>query len=144
MSLFACDAEQVEDLGVNTRTLTPEMCKLKWDAMLESERSMVFREDEYWPEMAVLDGDLGGDTELASQVMRSRGWYGVASPPEDRSDTMYFLPNGEAFGSSPPAKPGDGLLPACEASYISGVPFTKVIRRYTAEGGGVAYEVSNR
>lgn len=148
LGLSACSESYATSSETPGFVTDPDKCEATWLALLNEERKMVLDEEGYWSEMVVLNGDLGGDIELAGKYMAAKGWFGVARPPDQRDGKeLYFLPNREPLGSMPAADLAEGLLVPCTAAWISGVPFTKVIRRFS--GGrpgdaGIAYKVEAR
>ena len=117
----------------------PQKCVLQWETRLYEHRHLTGEDANYWPEQLILDAELGGDEKLAKDYMEQHGWFAAYSG--EPTKTLYLMPNTERMGIFPAADPSQGVKHACTAAWISGVPFTQVVRR--GEGGqGVIYEVS--
>lgn len=124
----------------------PEKCVAQWQIRLESHRNMT-GESDGWPEQLILDANQGGDFKMAQLYMAKFGWFAAASE-NDKDLSLFFMPDLNPVKSSDPrfkqpvaAILADGLKHACNASWISGVPFVRVTKR-GEEGQGVLYSVT--
>jgi hypothetical protein len=102
-----------------------ELCSLRTETRLQDARQATYQRRDIWPDQYWFDARIG-DWKLAQSFMRQHGYWAVAS--KDDSD-LVFVVDRDGTVTFKKGDPAQGVRLACQASWISGVPFKSIDAR---------------
>jgi len=111
-----------------------ELCSLRTETRLKDARQSTYERREIWPDQYWFDA-RSGDWKLAQSFMRQHGFWAVASKNDN---DLVFIVDRDGTVTFMKGDPAKGVRLACQASWISGVPFKSIDAR---DGTDLLYSV---